>query len=152
MTVKVVDLSNLQGHPSTWPSQPWYSVYQACDAVVIQGLEPPPGFPGHDFIDPETGKRGYTGVALRQARADGKKVAAYVWLWNGLADTTGNITSRLDCVPPSVKLDPVGGHAVWVDVEDTTLQVGIAQAQVYHLEATPDRLARQMECEGRPMR
>lgn len=151
MTLNVVDLSNLQGHPDEWPSQPWYPVYQAANAVIVQALEPPPGFPGHGFIDPETGKRGYTGAALRQAEADGKKVAAYVWLWFGLADTTGNIKSRLDCVPSSVQLDPIGGHAVWVDVEDTTAQVGIAQTQVYHLESKPDRLARQLQCEARPM-
>jgi hypothetical protein len=147
MTFTAVDLSNLQGHPDTWPSQPWYPVYQAADAVIVQALEPPPGFPGHDFIDPETGKRGYTGAALRQAKADGKKLGTYVWLWFGLADVRGNILARLATVPDSVQLD----MRPWVDVEDTTVQVGIAQSQVYHLESKPDRLARQLQCESRPM-
>lgn len=143
MTVTAVDLSNLQGHPDSWSSQPWYPVYEAVQAVIVQALEPPSGFPGHDFIDPETGKRGYTGVALRRAVADGKKVGVYVWLWNGLADTKGNIAARLACVPPSVRLD----MRPWVDVEDTSSSflVGFRTGDV------PDAtgLIRQLQCEGR---
>jgi hypothetical protein len=142
--LKGVDISNLQGHPDTWPSQPWYGVYQEASFVIIQAIEPPLGFPGHNFIDPETGKRGYTGVALRQARADGKSVGVYVWLWNGLADTYGNIRSRLDCVPPSVRLD----MRPWVDVEDTTGGPGIRGVAVSAPEM--GRVQRQLQCERRP--
>lgn len=110
-----VDLSNLQGHPDTWSSQPWYQVYLDAQFVIVQGIEPPAGFPGHNFVDPETGKLGYTGEALRRAVADGKHVGVYVWLWNGLDDPYGNIMARLETVPPSVQLS----MRPWVDVEDT---------------------------------
>lgn len=136
-----VDLSNLQGHPDTWPSQPWYWVYQEAIFVVVQAIEPPAGFPGHDFIDPETGRRGYTGVALRQARADGKLIGVYPWLWNGLADTYGNIMARLATVPPS--LQPLDFRP-WVDVEDTT---GGPQGIV--VTAAEYRVHRQLKCETR---
>jgi hypothetical protein len=141
--LKGVDLSNLQGHPDTWPSQPWYPQYQAADFVIIQALEPPAGFPGHDFIDPETGKRGYTGVALRQAQRDGKKVGVYAWLWNGLPDTRSNILSRLATVPLSVTLD----MRPWVDAEDTT---GGPWLGTINVTAVSERLAQQLQCEGRP--
>lgn len=137
--MRVLDISNLQGHPDTWPSQPWYSEYQAAEGVIVQGIEPPAGYPGHDFIDPETGKRGYTGVALRQAKQDGKKVGVYVWLWNGLADTYGNIMARLETVPPSVPLD----FRPFVDVEDTTAQ-GIAPTTI------SVRYAEQLKSETHP--
>ncbi|HYS41440.1 MAG TPA: hypothetical protein VEO01_37980 [Pseudonocardiaceae bacterium] len=139
MTMRGVDLSNLQGHPDTWPSQPWYPIYQAADFVLIQALEPPPGYPGHDFIDPETGRRGYTGVQLRAAVAGGKFVGIYAWLWNGLADTHGNILARLATVPPSVKLD----MRPYVDVEDTTGGTGI-------IAGGSPRLFRQLQCEPHP--
>lgn len=139
-----IDISNLQGHPDTWPRQPWYPQYQAADFVIVQCLEPPPGYPGHDFIDPETGKRGYTGVALRQAKSDSKKVGVYPWLWNGLADTRGNILARLATVPPSVPLD----MRPFVDVEDTT-----GGSTVLGLVSTPNeqRLQRQLQMEPRPL-
>lgn len=111
MTLSGIDLSNLQGHPDTYRHLDWYVQSQF---VIVQGIEPPSGFPGHDFIDPETGKRGYTGVQLRAAKEDGKYVGVYVWLWNGLSDTRGNILARLATVPPSVTLD----MRPWVDVED----------------------------------
>lgn len=113
--MKAIDLSNLQNHPDTWPSQDWYSEYQEAEAIIVQAIEPPLGYLGHDFIDPETGKRGYTGVQLRQCVADGKKVGVYAWLWFGLPDPYDNIRSRLDCVPASIHLD----MRPWVDVEDT---------------------------------
>lgn len=143
LTLYGLDLSNLQGHPDQWPSQPWYPQYQRADFVIIQALEPPAGFPGHDFIDPETGKRGYTGVALRQCVADGKKVGAYCWLWNGLADTRGNILARLATVPSSVRLD----MRPWVDVEDTT--GGPAALRAIQIDSS-SRVGRQLQCEGRP--
>lgn len=113
MTLTGIDLSNLQGHPSGYRNAAWY---KAAQFVIVQAIEPPSGFPGHDFIDPETGKRGYTGVQLRAAKEDGKFIGVYVWLWNGLADTRGNILARLATVPASLKLD----MRPWVDVEDVT--------------------------------
>jgi hypothetical protein len=142
--LKGIDISNLQGHPDTWPSQSWYWVYQEAQFVIVQAIEPPVGYPGHDFIDPETGKRGYTGVALRQAKADDKKVGVYVWLWNYLPDTRGNILARLATVPESVALD----MRPWVDCEDTTLQSTALQAN--HLERMSYRLNRQLQIEERP--
>lgn len=133
------DISNLQGHPDGYRSQPWY---QAAEFIICQAIEPPPGYLGHDFIDPETGKRGYTGVQLRAAKEDGKRVGVYVWLWNGLADTRGNILARLATVPPSVQLD----MRPWVDVEDTTGGPGAALVAEEH----SPRLQRQLQCEGRP--
>lgn len=113
---KGIDISNLQGHPDTWPSQPWYQKYLEADFVIVQALEPPYGYPGHNFIDAETGKRGYTGVALRKIKADGKSAGVYPWLWNGLVDTRANILARLATVPPSVLLD----MRPWIDTEDTS--------------------------------
>lgn len=133
------DISNLQGHPDGYRGQQWYIDSQF---VLVQAIEPPPGFPGHNFIDPETGKRGYTGVQLRAAVEDGKYVGTYAWLWNGLADTRGNILARLATVPPSVKLD----MRPWVDVEDTTGGPGVALVAEEH----SPRLQRQLQCEGRP--
>ncbi len=138
MTLQGVDISNLQGPPSQYRDQQWYRDAQFC---IVQAIEPPVGFPGYDFIDPETGKRGYTGVQLRAAVTDGKKVGVYAWLWNGLADTRGNILARLNTVPPSVKLD----MRPWVDVEDTTGGATSLMAM-----PTRDRLARQLQCEPRP--
>lgn len=146
MTLRGIDISNLQGHPDTWPQQPWYYVYQEASFVIVQALEPPPGYPGHDFIDPETGKRGYTGVALRQVKADGKKAGVYVWLWNGLADTYGNIRSRLACVPRSIRLD----MRPWVDAEDTSGDTG-TRAFSPGIPENLERVARQYQCEGRPI-
>jgi hypothetical protein len=138
MTVRGIDVSNLNGHPDVYRGLAWY---QQAAFVIVQAIEPPPGYPGHDFIDPETGKRGYTGVQLRTAKEDGKKVGAYAWLWNGLADTRGNILARLATVPPSVTLD----MRPYVDVEDTTPQGASL------LEAKPNpRLVRQLRCEPRP--
>lgn len=143
--LKVCDISNLQGHPDTWPAQSWYGEYLAAAGVIVQAIEPPAGYPGHDFIDPETGKRGYTGVALRQAKADGKWVGVYVWLWNGLADTYGNILARLATVPESIRLD----MRPWIDVEDSSAQ-GIAEDLVLALDVRAPRVARQLKCESRP--
>jgi hypothetical protein len=131
-----IDISNLQGHPDTYRQQQWY---QQAQFVIVQAIEPPPGYPGHDNIDPETGKRGYTGEALRAAKWDGKYVGVYVWLWCGLADTRSSILSRLATVPPSVKLD----MRPYVDVEDTSGYAGIVAT------ASP-RLFRQLLCEPRP--
>lgn len=133
-----VDISNLQGPPETYRNQPWY---QAAEFVLVQAIEPPAGYPGHDFIDPETGRHGYTGVQLRAAVEDGKKVGVYAWLWNGLADTRGDILRRLGTVPASVKLD----IRPWVDVEDTTTLMGI-----YSASAMNPGLAQQLQCEPRP--
>lgn len=147
MTVDTLDVSNLQGHPDTWPSQAWYARYQECAAVVVQAIEPPFGFPGHDYVDPETGKRGYTAAALRQAQADGKKIGVYVWLWNGLADTGADIRRRLETVPTSITLD----MRPWVDVEDTS--GGPANIALLADETSfgfAMRLARQISCEGKP--
>lgn len=142
-----IDLSNLNGHPDTWPSQPWYPVYQAAQFVIVQAIEPPPGFPGADVIDPETGKRGYTGAQLRQVKADGKYALVYAWLWNGLADTRASILARLATVPPSVQLD----GRPWVDVEDTTPVAGVVSlAGIESAKQANPRLARQLQCETRP--
>jgi hypothetical protein len=144
MTIAAIDISNLQGHPDTWPSQAWWPYYVAADLVLVQAIEPPAGYPGHDFIDPETGKRGYTGVALRKIKADGKLAGVYVWLWNGLADTRANILARLATVPASVHLDV----RPYVDVEDTT-----GGTQAFGVVApTPmtARIVRQLQCEPRP--
>jgi hypothetical protein len=107
-----IDISNLQGPPSAYRNQPWY---RDAAFVIVQAIEPPRGYPGHDFIDPETGRRGYTGIQLRAAKEDGKYVGAYPWLWNGLPDTAADITHRLDTVPQSVTLD----MRPYVDTEDT---------------------------------
>ncbi len=132
-----IDLSNLQGPPDSYRQLDWYVQSQF---VIVQAIEPPAGFPGHDVIDPETGKRGYTGAQLRAAVEDGKKVGVYAWLWNGLADTRGNILARLDTVPASVRLD----MRPYVDVEDTTGGAGLMA------ERPGARLARQLQCEARP--
>lgn len=139
MTLQGVDISNLQGHPDAYRGQQWY---RDAEFVIVQGIEPPAGYPGHDFIDPETGKRGYTGAQIRAARDDGKKVGVYVWLWNGLADTRGNILARLNTVPPSVQLD----LRPMVDVEDTTGGPGMGLVPEEH----SPRLQRQLQSEGRP--
>ena len=132
-----IDISNLQGHPEIWPSQPWYQHYLNAQFVIVQAIEPPAGYPGSDFTDPETGKRGYTGVALRKAKADGKKVGAYVWLWNNLPDTGQDITNRLSTIPDSVRLD----MRLFVDCEDTSGGPG---------KAAFPRLRDQLKCEPRP--
>lgn len=118
MTLNGIDISNLQGHPSTWPSKSWYPQYLAAEFVIVQCIEPPAGYDGHNFIDPETGKRGYTGVALRQAKADGKRVGIYSWLWDAYSGQTliADQNNRLACIPSSVQLD----MRPWLDVEDTT--------------------------------
>lgn len=135
-----IDIANFQGHPDTYRTQPWYV---DAEFVIVQAIEPPAGFPGHDFIDPETGRRGYTGVQLRAAVEDGKKVGVYAWLWFGLADPAGNIRSRLECVPPSVKLD----MRPWIDVEDTTAG-RMRSAMPHAIEVRGDR---QMKCEAKPV-
>lgn len=135
-----IDISNLQGHPDGYRQQQWYL---DAEFVIVQAIEPPVGYPGHDFIDPETGKRGYTGVQLRAAVEDGKKVGAYAWLWFGLADPAGNIRSRLECVPLSVRLD----MRPWVDVEDTTNGRSL-RAMEPQVEVRGDR---QLKCEPRPV-
>jgi hypothetical protein len=147
LTTTAIDLSNLQNHPDTWPGQPWYPVYQAATLVIVQAIVVPPGYPGHDFIDRETGLAGYTGVQLRRALADGKAIEAYVWLWNGLADTQADIRRRLSTVPPSV----YGAlQRAWIDVEDTS---GGGMIRGRAITPTIDayaRTARQLQCEGRP--
>lgn len=142
MTLQGIDLSNLQGHPDTYRHLDWY---RRAEFVLIQAIEPPPGYPGHDFIDPETGKRGYTGVQLRAAVEDGKKVGVYVWLWNGLADTRGNILARLATVPPSVSLD----MRPFVDVEDTTTQGILGERPTIGIQGV-GRILRQLQSEARP--
>lgn len=141
-----IDISNLQGAPESYRHLDWYV---RAAFVIVQAIEPPAGYPGHDVIDPETGKRGYTGAQLRAAVEDGKKVGAYAWLWNGLADTRGNILARFATVPPSVTLD----MRPWVDVEDTTGGAGImAEQPMIGLPGQPlkDRLARQLQNEPHP--
>lgn len=132
-----IDISNLQGHPDTYRHLQWY---RDAEFVIVQALEPPAGYPGHDFIDPETGKRGYTGVQLRAAQEDGKRVGVYAWLWNGLDNTYTNILVRLATVPDSVKLD----MRPYIDVEDTTAGPGFAA------EPLSERAQRQLQCESRP--
>lgn len=139
MTIPGCDISNLQGHPDTYRNKQWYI---DAEVIIVQGIEPPAGYPGHNFIDPETGKRGYTGVQLRAARDDGKKVGVYVWLWNGLANTRANILSRLATVPQSVQLD----MRPWVDIEDTTGGPGVGLVAEEH----SPRLQRQLQSEPRP--
>jgi hypothetical protein len=119
MPTSAIDISNLQGHPDTWPRQAWYQQYQSAQLVVVQCLEPPAGFPGHDFIDPETGKRGYTGAALRQARSDGKLIGIYTWLWDAFSGETlvADQNNRMACIPPSV--EPLDLRP-YLDVEDTS--------------------------------
>lgn len=139
MTLNGIDISNLQGHPDTYRHFDWYMQSQF---VIVQAIEPPPGYPGHDFIDPETRKRGYTGVQLRAAKEDGKYVGVYCWLWNGMTDTRGNILARLATVPPSVQLD----MRPYVDVEDTTGGPGMGLVPEEH----SPRLQRQLRSEPRP--
>lgn len=149
MTLNCVDLSNLQGHPDQWSQQAWYPVYQAAALICVQAIIPPAGYPGHDFIDPETGLAGYTGVQLRRALADGKAIESYAWLWNGLADTQADIRRRLSTIPPSV----YGAlQRVWVDVEDTTGGTdGTALVgEFYTKPGVTDRFSRQLQCEGKP--
>lgn len=102
--------------------------YQAADFVIVQAIDVPLGFTGHDVVDPETFRRGYTGMQLRQAKDDGKKVGVYVWLWNGLDDqnaTIDDIGERLGCIPPSVRLD----MRLWLDMEDTSIDHGPARQE-----------------------
>jgi hypothetical protein len=132
------DISNHNGFPVSYRTQGWYV---SSEFVIVQAIEPPPGYPGYGYVDPETGKRGYTGEQLRAAREDGKKVGIYVWLWSGLADTQSNILGRLQTVPSSVPLD----MRPWLDIEDNTANTTRQrQKDILDARATMDEWASQM--------
>ena len=117
-----IDISNLQGAPESYRHLDWY-VRAAFVIVRASGVAE---VSKADVIDAQAGKRAaYPAAQLRAAVEDGKKVGAYAWLWNGLADTRGNILARFATVPPSVTLD----MRPWVDVEDTTGGAGIMAEQ-----------------------
>lgn len=104
--IKGVDISNLQGPPESYRAQTWY---QQADFVLVQAISPPAPYPGWQA-------GGYTEVQLRAAKADGKKVGIYVFLWNTLRDVAADIGSRLATVPADIPLD----MRPWVDAEDET--------------------------------
>lgn len=106
------DISNLQGPPSQYRSQLWY---RNATFVIVQAIQPPSPFPGWDHVDAVTGLKGYTGEQITAAREDGKKVGAYAFLWNTLANPYVDIQARLNIVPSGFPLD----MRPWVDVEDT---------------------------------
>src|SRR5215210_2493378 len=100
MTLRGADVSNHQDHPDSYRQTAWY---RESDFIIVQAIPVPRGYAGYDYIDPETGMRGYTGEQLRAAKEDGKKVGVYVWLWDGLPDTRADILRRLATVPASVQ-------------------------------------------------
>lgn len=102
MTLYGIDISNHQGMPDAYRTASWY---QQAQFVLIQAVAPPPPWPP-----------GCTADQMHAAKADGKYVGAYVWLWNGL-DTEPDITSKLALIPDDVTLDT----RLWLDVEDTSV-------------------------------
>ncbi len=107
MTLRGIDISNLQGFPATYRGQAWY---QAAQFVIVQAIAPPAGYLGHGTD--------ISAQQLRAARDDGKKTGAYVWLWNVYSGALlkADIAFRLSLIPDDVHLD----MRVWLDVEDTT--------------------------------
>jgi Glycosyl hydrolases family 25 len=104
--LKGIDISNLQAmdHLGT-------QSYRDADFTIVQAITPPRPYRGWE-------RGGYTADQLRQAKADGKKVGAYVWLWNSFtssAATKADIAARLATIPHDVPLD----MRLWLDVEDT---------------------------------
>jgi hypothetical protein len=104
VTLNGIDVSNHQSSPSTYRSQPWY---QEAQFVIAQAIPRP-------FPD------GYTGEQLRAAKADGKYVGAYLWLWHDPTWRMGGTSVELDqrmrlaTIPDDVPLD----MRLWLDVED----------------------------------
>jgi hypothetical protein len=114
--LKGIDISNLQAmdHVGT-PS------YRAADFTIVQAIAPPRPFRGWE-------RGGYTADQLRQAKADGKRIGAYVWLWNSFSSssaTQADIAARLATIPSDVKLD----MRLWLDVEDTGSDFGPPRRQ-----------------------
>lgn len=100
MTLYGVDLSNHNLGPATYRGQQWY---QEAQFVIAQAIDPPPSYPP-----------GVTAEQLRAAKADGKYIGAYVWLWNS-GDFESDIRHKLSTIPADVSLD----MRLWLDVEDT---------------------------------
>jgi hypothetical protein len=104
VTLNGVDVSNHQGPPSSYRSQPWY---QEAQFVIAQAI-------------PRPLPDGYTGEQLRAAKADGKHVGAYLWIWHDPSWRIGDRTveddmrRRLLTIPDDVELD----MRLWLDVED----------------------------------
>lgn len=105
-TLQGVDISNLQGPPAVYRTLNWYTSAQF---VIAQAINPPKPFRGWD-------SGGYTVEQLRAAKADGKKIGIYVFLWNTLSDVAADIRARLALIPDDLaaQLD----FPVLVDVED----------------------------------
>jgi hypothetical protein len=107
-----IDISNLQGPPSSYRNQGWYHY---AEFVIVQAIQPPYPYQGWDHTDAVTGLRGFTGEQLTTAREDGKKVGVYAFLWNTLPNRYADILARFNIVPKGFPLD----MRPWVDVEDT---------------------------------
>lgn len=103
MTLRGVDISNLQGLPESYRSQQWY---QVAEFVIIQAI-------------PRPKPNGIATVQLRAAKADGKYTGIYSWLWHDPAwrlspkvaeDQRLRLATVLDDVP--IDMRP------WLDEED----------------------------------
>jgi hypothetical protein len=103
MTLRGIDISNLQGSPSQYRSEQWYA---DAEFVIVQAI-------------PRPRPNGLAGDQLRAARDDGKHVGIYTWLWHDSTwrldpDVGNDQRARLATVPDDVALD----MRVWLDVED----------------------------------
>lgn len=96
-----IDISNHQGPPVRYSLERWYL---DAEFVIVQAVDPPAPYP-----------RGVTDPQLRQAKADGKYVGVYLWLWNS-GSVVDDIRSKLALIPDDVQLD----MRLWLDVEDTS--------------------------------
>ena len=94
--------------------------YINSEFVIVQAINPPPGYPGHDV-------GGYTSDQIMAGIDDGKYVGVYVWLWNSFstsAATKDDIDRRLALIP-----DVPLSMRLWLDMEDTTQDHGPARQQ-----------------------
>lgn len=116
--IRGADLSNHNGPPASYRGQFWYT---NAKFIIVQAIKPPNPYTGWDV-------GGYTDAQLRAGRDDGKKVGAYIWLWNSFsssAATKADIAGRLALLPDDVDLD----MRLWLDMEDTTQDHGPARQQ-----------------------
>ena len=112
-----IDISNHQGYPPTYETQPWFAEAQF---VIVQAI-------------PRTTQPGITAQQLQHADANKKWCGIYVWLWHtpswrlGDQSVEDDMRIRLATVPDDVQMD----MRVWLDVEDNQSsgwnQVSIAQ-------------------------
>lgn len=98
-----VDISNLNGTPDRYSG---LAEYQAAEFVIVQAI-------------PRPAPNGIAAQQLRAAKADGKALGIYSWLWHDPSwrldpDVATDQRLRLATVPDDVELD----MRPWLDVED----------------------------------